>query len=224
MGRLTTNWQCTPRVCGTNAYLLSYTYDFAGDLTSSSNGVGVTFSCAYNTAPRLTSMTSNLVDAQHPATLMSNVHYGPFGVTSDTLGNGLAENIGYSARGLLNSYSSTPYSFTLTGLAGNGTVTGGTDSVNGNWVYAYDQFNRLASSGKSTSPVQGFSYVYDRYGNRWQQNVTAGSGPAPQYLFDNTTNRINGSGISYDALGNVWAPAITKSSAAGPKAFNNSRT
>jgi RHS repeat-associated protein len=50
---------------------------------------------------------------------------------------------------------------------------------------------------------QGLSYDYDRYGNRWHQNVTQGQGPAPQYTFDNSTNRISGSGVTYDALGNV---------------------
>lgn len=49
---------------------------------------------------------------------------------------------------------------------------------------------------------QGFTYVYDRYGNRWQQNVTAGSGPAPQYSFNAATNQISG-GVAYDAAGNV---------------------
>jgi RHS repeat-associated protein len=57
--------------------------------------------------------------------------------------------------------------------------------------------NRLLTSSKSG---QGFSYVYDRFGNRWQQNVTAGSGPNPQYSFD-ANNRIVGG--SYDAAGNL---------------------
>ena len=70
-------------------------------------------------------------------------------------------------------------------------VASATDSVNGNWTYGYDQFNRLAASNKN-SGAQTFSYVYDRKGNRLQQNVTQGSGPAPQYTFDNI-NRIAGS-------------------------------
>ena len=39
---------------------------------------------------------------------------------------------------------------------------------------------RLASRAVTTGTAQNFTYVYDRWGNRWQQNVTAGSGPAPQ--------------------------------------------
>jgi RHS repeat-associated protein len=71
--------------------------------------------------------------------------------------------------------------------------------VNGNWTYSYDDFGRLSTSGKSG---QGFNYKYDRFSNRWQQNLTAGSGPAPQYSFD-ANNRIIGSGITYDAAGNI---------------------
>jgi len=204
MGRPIINWQCTPRVCGATAYLLSYGYDLGGDLISASNGTGVTFTYSYNSAARLTGMTSNFVDAQHPATLLSNVHYNQFGPASDTLGNGLSETMGYSVRGIPQSYSSTPYSFSL-GLAANGSVTSGNDSVNGNWTYSYDNFNRLAGSNKNAG-AQTFSYVYDRYGNRLQQNAPQG-GPAPQYLFDNN-NRISGSGVTYDALGNIQTDGL----------------
>ena len=101
---------------------------------------------------------------------------------------------------MLQSYSSTPYSFTL-GIAPDLAITSGNDSLNGNWSYVYDPFNRLASSSKNAG-AQTFSYDYDRYGNRWHQNAPQG-GPAPQYTMDNTSNRISGSGVQYDALGNV---------------------
>ena len=173
-------------------------------MISSTNGAGVTFSYGYNSAPRLTTVSSSLVDSQHPGTLVSGVHYGPFGPVSDILGNGVTEAIGYSVRGQLQSYSSVPYSFTFTSLAGNGMITAVADSVNGMWNYSYDQFNRLADANKSNAPIQGFSYTYDRYGNRWYQTLTQGTvGPQPQYLFDNMSNRISGSSVIYDALGNV---------------------
>jgi RHS repeat-associated protein len=41
----------------------------------------------------------------------------------------------------------------------------------------------------------------DRYGNRWQQNVTAGSGPQPPYSFNSSNNQIVS--YSYDAAGNM---------------------
>ena len=81
VGRVVSNWQCTPLFCPANTLkLLSYQYDLAGDMVSGSNGAGVTLSYAYNAAPRLTGITSSYVDAQHPATLLSNAHYGPFGL------------------------------------------------------------------------------------------------------------------------------------------------
>ena len=68
------------------------------------------------------------------------------------------------------------------------------------WAYGYDDFSRIASSNKN-SGAQTFSYKYDRFGNRLQQNAPQG-GPAPQYIFD-ANNRISGSGVLYDAAGNI---------------------
>lgn len=66
----------------------------------------------------------------------------------------------------------------------------------------YDDFNRLASLTVTSGTQQNFSYVYDRYGNRWQQNVTAGSGPS-QLSFNTANNQATNGGIQYDAAGNV---------------------
>jgi RHS repeat-associated protein len=90
------------------------------------------------------------------------------------------------------------YSLTLA-MNGNGNVHTATDSSNGSWTYTYDDFNRLKTAGQTG---QAFSYDYDRYGNRWNQNVTAGTGPGPNYSFD-ANNHISGAGIVYDAAGNV---------------------
>lgn len=46
-----------------------------------------------------------------------------------------------------------------------------------------------------------FTYGYDRWGNRWSQNVAQGSGPAPQFTFNTATNQITG--YTYDAAGNM---------------------
>jgi len=95
------------------------------------------------------------------------------------------------------------------GYSGNSNVISALDSVNGNWTYTYDPMNRLVTSacaGNSTAKCpdnaasQGYNYLYDRFGNRWQQNLTAGTGPAPQYSFDANNHMI---GASYDAAGNM---------------------
>ena len=57
------------------------------------------------------------------------------------------------------------------------------DTVNGNWVYTYDSFNRL-STAVAAGKGLGCGWLYDRYGNRWQQNPILGpaariSAPTP---------------------------------------------
>lgn len=98
----------------------------------------------------------------------------------------------------------SPYTFSVS-YAPNGDVLSANDNVNGNWVYAYDGFNRLtcsnlSSNGSCSSPTSGsvtYTYAYDRYGNRWQQN-----GPSTMLLtFNNSQNRMDS--YSYDAAGNL---------------------
>jgi RHS repeat-associated protein len=110
-----------------------------------------------------------------------------------------------------------PYSFSVS-YAPNGDVLTANDSVNGNWTYSYDDFNRLAAANNS-SPQQGLGYAYDRYGNRWQQNVTAGTANSSILTFSVTSGSVNGGsngncyhaeglnnqpdGFCYDAAGNL---------------------
>ncbi|HYY72549.1 MAG TPA: RHS repeat-associated core domain-containing protein, partial [Candidatus Bathyarchaeia archaeon] len=203
MGRVTTNSQCTPQNCGIAVFPISYTYDNAGDALTGTNGLGTTLTNAYNRALRLTSTTSSLSDSNHPATLVSGVHYNAFGSnTSATLGSGVVESLGYAARGWLQSLganlnSTSIYSFSLT-FASNGDITAANDSVNGNWTYTYDDFNRLLTANAAG---QAYTFDYDRFGNRWHQN-----GPHASSLGFDANNRIvSGSGVTYDAAGNVTA-------------------
>ncbi|MGA9186736.1 MAG: RHS repeat-associated core domain-containing protein [Candidatus Acidiferrales bacterium] len=91
-----------------------------------------------------------------------------------------------------------------------------TDSVNVAWGYGtgtnytngYDDMNRLlmaVPSGKSWS----YTYAYDRYGNRWQQNLvgTGGSGPQFSTTFD-ANNHVSDGTVNYDAAGNVMQDAF----------------
>ena len=119
--------------------------------------------------------------------------------------SGPSFSISASGGNLVSGTNPTSYSYALT-YAPDGDVVAANDSVNGNWTYSYDDFNRLVSSACSAEcpdgqGTQGFGYVYDRYANRWQQNVTAGSGPQPQATFNGNNNRIDGD--SYDADGNL---------------------
>jgi RHS repeat-associated protein len=216
MGRISGQRQYTP-LGGNNAYPLPYTYDYLGNMVTASDGYFHSYFFGYNTASRLTGLTSSLSNSQIPATLLSGGHYNAAGqITSDTLGTSEVETYTYTKRNWLQAetakLSATQiYAYSLT-FAPDGGVIGSTDSVNGNWSYSYDQFNRLvcsnlATNGTCASPTSGtptYSYVYDRFGNRWQQNgpntmllTFTGNNPA------NPANNNRMDGYAYDAAGNL---------------------
>jgi RHS repeat-associated protein len=192
--------------------LQTYGYDLAGDMTSATNGEGVTLNYSYNAAPRLTGATSSWSDTNHPAVLFSGAHFNAAGsLLSATMDNGLInETRCYDGRSRLanivdTALNTTLYSLTVPsspfcgqsgiwGYAPDNTIVAAWDSVNGNWSYAYDPFNRL---GSASTNGQSYTYAYDRFGNRWQQN-----GPHTMMLtFASDTNRMDG--YSYDAAGNL---------------------
>ena len=118
------------------------------------------------------------------------------------LGNGLTESYQYNARlRLLGGSIGTAYSFWV-GYANDGVVTSSQDTVNGNWTYTYDNFNRLATAVESNQLEAAYNYQYDRFGNRWQQNLTAGSGYNSLWSFSDYNNQIS-SDVTYDAAGNI---------------------
>jgi RHS repeat-associated protein len=84
------------------------------------------------------------------------------------------------------------------GYAPDGDILLANDSVNGNWTYGYDAFNRLVSANKTG---QSYTYGYDRVGNRWTVN---GSGPG-----FNAKNHIVGLGVTYDAAGDTTNDGTT---------------
>jgi RHS repeat-associated protein len=96
------------------------------------------------------------------------------------------------------------YNYSL-GHALDGQLTSSSDSVNGNWTYIYDDFNRLASASETNTAgtvVSGLAWDYDRYGNRWHQRVTAGSGTTQMVSYNPATNQAS-TNLSYDGAGDV---------------------
>ncbi len=214
MGRVSQQWQKTPQGGCANSYPLPYTYDLMGNVTSFSDGYFHGWYPAYNAAGRLFSLTAGTYEQTAPYNLLSGAHYNAAGqITSDSLGTGETEAFAYTKRLQLQSDTATVspttiYSFGLT-FAPNGNVTAANDNVNSNWIYQYDQFNRLvcsnlATNGTCASPTNGtptYNYVYDRFGNRWQQN-----GPytfTASFTGNNTTNNNRMDGHSYDTAGNL---------------------
>ncbi|MGH9595849.1 MAG: RHS repeat-associated core domain-containing protein, partial [Edaphobacter sp.] len=221
MGQIVGMAKCQPSGCSNRAFdkLLPYSYDLLGNMTSSSDGAGVTISYQYSPASEVQSITSSLNDANHPSALVSNVQNGPYGPTSYQMGNGLTSVLSYDAMGRGNgSYACT--NSTQVGCAGGTQLYGyavawqgsrlasSADSVQGyQATYGYDGFNRLTNVNVTSGSASSYSYVYDRYGNRWGQNP-AQSGPAPQLTFNSSTNQITTGGFSYDAAGNMLSDGL----------------
>ena len=219
MGRITLQVQYLPVItnCASN-FRLPYTYDLMGNMITANDAYQDDFTYGYNAAARLTSVTGSYHDADDPANLVSGTHYNAAGqITSDALGDGETETFTYTKRNQLQAESSvlnstSIYSYSLN-FAANGDVTAANDSVNGNWNYRYDEFNRLAcsnlaSNGTCASPTSGtptYAYVYDRFGNRWQQNGPSG-GPynfSTTFTGNATSNNNRMDLYTYDTAGNL---------------------
>jgi len=214
MGRVATIDQCLPSGCGNPAYdkQLPYTYDLAGDPISAGDGAGITTAYTYSDAAEVTSISSSMSGPTYPSVLVSDLNEGPYGPVSYQLGNGLDVNYRYDTLGRVTGGFLCINTFQPNCTGGNGAVYGfatayrgprmtATDdtAINQHRDYSYDDFNRLSYTN-IWNGQQTFSYVYDRYGNRWQQNAPQG-GPAPSYTFNKVNNQIVG--FAYDAAGNM---------------------
>ena len=223
VGRVANNAQCITPSCSGGPSSVTYAYDQIGDVTQYANGVGVTFSQAFDAGARLTRITSNLVDAQHPSTIATVAQYLPPGhVQEITLGNGLTETSELNTRlqpcrfninsagvdlhtctdalpsGNLQDFS---YAYNL-GSTDNGNVTGvtatGVQTINR--AFAYDSLNRLKSMTGTGGSCTGLSWSYDTWGNRLTQTPTGGSCISSQLTYL-ASNQI--SGYTYDNAGNL---------------------
>jgi len=225
MGRISLNTQYTPKLSYAS---VAYTYDLAGNTLAASNGVGITFSYAYDSASRPTQVTSSLVDSQHPATLAatdSSVGYYPSGqIRKMNFGDNLTLATEVESRlqpcqinlnsssSLLTGCGVTPpsgtvqdlhYVFGSWGSTNNGSVTNwiASGTQNFNRSYSYDSLNRLSTMSAPGDSCSGLSWSYDSWGNRTDQTVVSGTCPAFHQTV-NTQNRLVGPPYQYDAAGN----------------------
>jgi len=204
VGRVLNNSQCTPQNCSGTPFSLTYAYDLIGDMLTSTNGLGLTLTSTVNAGGRLTSLSNSATGFGSAGTLLGSpnvVHYNAAGaMLTASLGNGINETRTYDGRlRLAGITDGSLYTLTIPasgGYAGNGNILTANDSVNGNWTYSYDAFNRLATA---TVTGQAYTYAYDRFGNRWQQN-----GPHSSSVgFDANNHIVPGNGVTYDADGNT---------------------
>ena len=226
MGRTLLN---TQYVQSTSTFTqLNYTYDLVGDMLTATSQGGYTISYKYNLAGRPTTVTSSLVDAQHPATLTSGVHYAANGsMIQLTYGNGLTESTVYSPRfqPCRNNVNSSGTVFNNVSACGSTSMpTGNVLDLQYNWnpgsadngnlagttvtgaqtysrTYFYDQLNRLSSMSGTGGLCTGLNWSYDAWGNRTSQ--TQVSGTCYQQPTTTITAKNQFSGYGYDAAGNM---------------------
>jgi hypothetical protein len=100
MGRLLTQQTCVFTNCAQDRYhSQTFNYDVAGNLSGFDDGWGLqSFSQSYDAAGRLQFVTSNWIDATHPATLYGVQNYGPIGVLNATMGDHLTITKAYDYR------------------------------------------------------------------------------------------------------------------------------
>lgn len=215
MGRINEMAECLPSTCGNGAYdkHIFYSYDWTGNVTSESDDANGTITFSRSPAGEITSVTNqtyNLTGGPGPAALISNRQSGPLGPTTWQLGNGLYGATYYDGAGRVSSLWACIGSTQQNCQGGTerygaaawwtgSYMTGMCDGVLGGcFNITYDPLGRL---GSYTGSPNAFSYIYDRYGNRIQQAVTSGSGPAPLDPVKSSTNQITS--FAYDAAGNM---------------------
>jgi RHS repeat-associated protein len=176
---------------------------------------------------RLTGVSTNQVDSQHPSTFTTvdpNLGYWPTSeVRVMTLGNGLAEtsvynnrlepcrvNVNSSGTYLVSCTDSVPngnkqdFSYGYSSCCNNGDVWSwtGTGTQTFNRSYTYDGTNRLLTMAAPGDACSGLSWTYDAWGNRSDQTVTGGTCNT-FHATVNTNNQLVGSPYQYDAPGNL---------------------
>ncbi len=207
--------------------LKTNTYNLGGGLTSYNNDSRFTITQAFDTAGRVTSLTSSFVDANHPATLTTVGKYWPSGAPELlTYGNNLSElrflnnrfqlcriNVNTGTPALLHCSddipSGTVQDFYLNyneGTADNGNLAlwSASDGQTFHRTYTYDPLNRISTVSDSAAgqTCKGLQWTYDVWGNRTDQTTTSGSCGESHLNFD-INNRISAPGFTYDAAGNL---------------------
>ena len=223
-GRVTNQFDCLPDWCQQSAHDVyrSYTYNSI-DLpstesygTQGNGAVPATVNYAYNSAAQLSSVTQGL-NGNSPAPLWKVLTFTPFGPGTDAYGNGVNSLLSYDAVGRLTgrwfcsgvagvSCPNGTYHYGYAAQQNGGQVQFVSDTALGRFTdFTYDEFGRLVGgTPHSGNSGLSFSASYDRYGNRWSENVTGATSVNTPRMFDQTSNHITTGGNVYDAAGNLW--------------------
>jgi RHS repeat-associated protein len=230
MGRITGYTQKTSG----QPYLMSYSYDQAGRVTSETYPSGRVVTNTFDQVGRIT----NIQSGSEPA-YQSNFIYAAFGgVMSVTWGNGLVEATQYNGRLQPTNIQlgSSGNLFSLAYLYQDNTSSPITNNNNGNvrqetltvtsggtntWVqnYTYDALNRLSGAAETWNSASSWSrgFKYDPYGNMWVNPSTTatygiGISPAsPQGLSafsQSPSNNQLAAPAAYDLAGNLTTDLV----------------
>jgi RHS repeat-associated protein len=205
-------------------YTTQYAYNLASELVSVTYPSGRVVQPGYDAIGRLSALSATMNSVN--TTYASSYAYNPAGeMTGFNYGNGVVSSFAFSAdrlqlttigytKGTQMLFSSNYwYKIDATNCpnapsGNNGQIQCITDNVDigRSMTYTYDALYRVSSAvstGSTAYPKWGLSWTYDRYGNRTDQNQTAGNPPTNHILITAGTNRI--SGDCYDANGNLLA-------------------
>lgn len=211
---------------GTTTYTTKYAFNLANELMSITYPSNRVVQQNVDTIGRLSSVigTLNSVSTTYASAFnystaqqvtgfkYGNNIYGSFGFTPDRLQLNCLDYSTTNRSGNSCAHDATTkfglnYGYDSAGR-NNGQIAGITDSVDTgrSATYTYDSLNRLTAAvttGSASYPQWGLSEIYDRYGNRSEQHVTAGNAPPNLVLIDAVHNRVTGSPYAYDATGNM---------------------
>ena len=202
------------KTIGTEDFSISYTRNYVGAAKSTMLPNGTTISYTRNRGHKITGVTSDWVDANHPATLATSFVYSGVGalLTSVEYGNGTVStrsfNTGMQLKTLEygtladpDQYLDFEYDYDE-GVSNTGQIMKITDHIDTTKTinYTYDDFYRLKTAA-TQGTHWGLSWTYDRYGNRLAQTKTKGTAPANTLSVSTATNRVNT--WTYDGAGNI---------------------
>ncbi len=199
-------------------FSLQTAFNLAGQATATILPNGTVITRHYNAVGQLEAITSDWVDAQHPAVLAGSFTYDASGaLESVEYGNGTRSTRSYNSGGQLKrlrhgtlanpgSLMDYEYNYQET-VANNGLIHGIIDwrDRSRDVSYTYDDFWRLAMA-QTAGSHWGLAWTYDRYGNRTAQAVTKGTAPAQTLAVSAATNRVTG--WTYDAAGNTTSDGL----------------
>jgi len=223
------------KTVGTTAYTIGYQYYTDGQVKQITYPSGRAVTQSIDSIGRL----STVADTFNSVNTTRASSYGytlAEQVTGFTYGNGVVAAFTYDPNRQyltnLTYTSGTQTLFNLTYYYQNSTncstgttgsdgvidcISDGVDSGR-NAAYTYDPLGRIASAvtnGSTNYPKWGLSWAYDRYGNRLNQTVTAGSAYSNTLSFANPggaqTNQPGG--MCFDASGNMLAESACPGSA-----------